>query len=117
MLVSVGFVLLIFLAVVAVMTGREAETALVEDVLRNRTDCDAVAIEVEAAFAGGKGTTIYRTSDRNLTVYGDAGQIEAGSVTCISVANITNGTHHRFVLNEGRIEIRSLGEEVLVRNV
>ncbi len=116
-LVSIGFMLFLFTSTLAVAYQKERETSRVGEFLANRTDCDAIALEVAAVFTSGEGTRTVRKIGRRAEVYGDAGQIVVGDVFCLTIANVTNGTHSSFTLEEGEVEILSLGREVRVRNV
>ena len=114
-LTGVGFMLLLFSITLFLTFDRNAETENVREFLRNRTDCDAVALGVDAAFLSGRDTTILRNLANNASVHNS--QLIIGDVFCLTVVNMTNGTHNIFSLVEGDIEIVALETEVRVRNV
>jgi len=116
-MLSIGFMLLILMMSLTVVFDRDREAAEIEEFLENRTSCDALALVTEATFASGENTAMVKEISKNITIYGEAGQIVVGEVFCLTIADLTNGTDNNFTLTEGTVEILALEEEVRLRNV
>lgn len=116
-LVSIGFMLFLFVSAMTVVIRTDSEAAEMESFLNNRTSCEALAGGVNAVFASGEGTWVSLSTIHDITVNGGQGEIMVGNVFCLTMAEISNGTHPNFTLTQGQIEITSAGENVVVRNV
>lgn len=114
---SIGFVMIFFVATLAVVSNKDRETDNVREFLIEKTECDKLVMGADSAFASGRGMIIQTSLEHNATVYGEYGSATVGSALCIGVARLTNGTHNNFTVSEGDVEIVSLGDEVLIRNV